>query len=184
AKGGPDGSDHPAVHHVRAGASRARRAARGRGGARGRADAHGADRDAHRRAGRGRDRRAPPACRSRAPRARGRTRLKGGAMNRALLEKPFEPGQIRQRRGPYGPLDYVEGHSVIARLNEALEGTWSFEIVQHEVHGDEVVVLGKLTAETIVKMNFGVSQITRKEGGAVVSLGDDLKAAATDAMKK
>src|SRR5262245_50390418 len=105
-------------------------------------------------------------------------------MNRALLEKPFEPGQIRQRRGPYGPLDYVEGHSVIARLNEALEGAWSFEIVQHEVHGDEVVVLGKLTAETIVKMNFGVSQITRKEGGAVVSLGDDLKAAATDAMKK
>src|SRR5437016_10770776 len=34
-------------------------------------------------------------------------------------------------------------------------------------------------------MQFGVSQLTReKNGGALVSLGDDLKAASTDAMKK
>ena len=39
--------------------------------------------------------------------------------------------------------DYVEGHSVIQRLNEALEGAWSFEIVQHEVREDEVLVLGQ-----------------------------------------
>ncbi len=39
-------------------------------------------------------------------------------MNRQLLEKPFEPGQIRQRKGRNGLLDYVEGHSVIHRLNE------------------------------------------------------------------
>src|SRR6185503_10958345 len=89
------------------------------------------------------------------------------------------------RRGPYGPLDYIEGHSVIARLNQALEGAWSFEITHHEVREDEVLVLGKLTAEGITKMNFGVSQVTREKGsGALVSLGDDLKAAATDALKK
>ena len=105
-------------------------------------------------------------------------------MNRSLLEQPFEAGQIKQRRGLYGPLDYVEGHSVIARLNQALEGVWSFEITYHDVRDDEVIVLGKLTAENVVKTQFGVSQITRKEGGAVVSLGDDLKAAATDALKK
>ena len=54
-------------------------------------------------------------------------------MNRALLEKPFEPAQIRQRKGRNGVLDYVEGHNVIHRLNEALDGAWSFEITHHEV---------------------------------------------------
>jgi len=106
-------------------------------------------------------------------------------MNRALLEKPFEPAQIRQRKGRNGVLDYVEGHSVIARLNAALDGAWSFEITHHEIREDEVLVIGKLTAEGITKMAFGTSQVTREKGsGALVSLGDDLKAAATDAMKK
>src|SRR2546430_10182013 len=106
-------------------------------------------------------------------------------MNRALLEKPFAPAQIRQRRGRNGVLDYVEGHNVIARLNEALDGAWSFEITHHEIREDEVLVLGKLTPEGITKMQFGVSQVTREKGGrALVSLGDDLKAAATDALKK
>src|SRR5262245_19471535 len=106
-------------------------------------------------------------------------------MNRQLLEKPFEPAQIRQRKGRNGLLDYVEGHSVIQRLNEALEGAWSFEIVQHEIREEEVIVVGKLTAESIVKMAFGGSQVTReRESGALVSLSDDLKAAATDSMKK
>ncbi len=106
-------------------------------------------------------------------------------MNRQLLEKPFEPGQIRQRKGRNGLLDYVEGHSVIRRLNEALDGAWSFEIVQHEIREEEVVVIGRLTAENVVKMAFGGSQITReRESGTAISLGDDLKAASTDAMKK
>jgi len=106
-------------------------------------------------------------------------------MNRQLLEKPFEPAQIRQRKGRNGMLDYVEGHSVVQRLNEALEGQWSFEIVLHEIREEEVLVLAKLTAEGITKMNFGVSQVTReRESGALVSLGDDLKAAGTDALKK
>jgi hypothetical protein len=80
-------------------------------------------------------------------------------MNRELLETPFTPAQIKQRKGRNGMLDYVEGHSVIQRLNEALEGAWSFEIVQHEVREDEVLVLAKLSAEGLVKMNFGVSQV-------------------------
>jgi hypothetical protein len=106
-------------------------------------------------------------------------------MNRALLEQPFAPEQIKQRKGRNGVLDYVEGHNVIHRLNEALEGTWSFEIAHHEIRDDEVLVLAKLSAEGITKMQFGVSQVTREKAtGAPVSLGDDLKAAATDALKK
>jgi hypothetical protein len=47
------------------------------------------------------------------------------------------------------------------------------------------LVLGKLTAAGIVKMQFGASQVTRdRESKALISLGDDLKAAATDALKK
>jgi hypothetical protein len=106
-------------------------------------------------------------------------------MNRALLERPFEPAQIRQRKGRNGVLDYVEGHTVIARLNEALDGAWSFEVTHHEIREDEVLVIGRLTAEGITKMAFGTSQVTREKGGGqVVSLGDDLKAAATDSLKK
>jgi len=106
-------------------------------------------------------------------------------MNRELLEKPFTPEQIRQRKGRNGLLDYIEGHSVIQRLNEALEGAWSFEIVHHEIREEEVLVIGRLSAEGITKMAFGGSQVTReRESGALISISDDLKSASTDALKK
>ena len=109
-------------------------------------------------------------------------------MNRALLEKPFEPSQIKQRQGKFGHiLDYVEGHVVTSRLNEAFESNWSFEIVKYRIMKDpgEVLVLGKLTAEGVIKMAFGSKEIERsKDTKAIVSLGDDLKAASTDALKK
>jgi hypothetical protein len=42
-----------------------------------------------------------------------------------------------------------------------------------------------LTAENVIKTQFGSSQITRaKETGEIISLADDLKAAATDSLKK
>lgn len=50
---------------------------------------------------------------------------------------------------------------------------------------DEVLVLGRLTAGSITKTQFGNSSITRnKNTGDVISLGDDLKAATTDSLKK
>ena len=127
--------------------------------------------------GRGRAGGAHEAGRAGAPRVRNHPQRRRQAMNREQLERPFAPAQIRQRKGRNGLLDYVEGHSVIQRLNEALEGAWSFEIVHHEIREEEVLVLGKLTAEGIIKMQFGGSQVTReRESGALVSLGDDLKA--------
>jgi hypothetical protein len=107
-------------------------------------------------------------------------------MNRELLEKPFDPAQIKQREGSFGnTLDYVEAHAVIQRLNDAFEGNWSFEIVKHEIVENEVVVLGRLAAEGLAKMQFGNARITKDEGeGTVISMGDDFKAAATDSMKK
>jgi len=54
-------------------------------------------------------------------------------MNRELLEKPFDQDQIKQREGSYGRmLDYIEGHAIIQRLNEAFDAEWSFKIISHE----------------------------------------------------
>ncbi len=109
-------------------------------------------------------------------------------MNRQLLEQPFEPSQIKQREGNFGKmLDYIEGHAIIQRLNDAFESQWSFSIIRHEIlkDTDEVIVLGELKAGEIVKTQFGSSQITRaRETKQIISLADDLKAAATDALKK
>jgi len=107
-------------------------------------------------------------------------------MNRQLLEQPFSPEEIKQRDGNFGQtLAYVSGHTVIQRLNDAFESAWSFEIVSHEIQQDEVIVIGRLMAEKIVKSQFGSSRITRaKETGEMISLADDLKSAATDALKK
>src|SRR5438552_5137999 len=107
-------------------------------------------------------------------------------MNRELLEKPFSPDQIKQRKGLDGDvLDYIEGAAVIQRLNDVFNAEWSFEILDHHIYEREVVILGKLTAQGIGKCQFGKSKITRtKETKTEVSIGDDLKAATTDAIKK
>jgi hypothetical protein len=107
-------------------------------------------------------------------------------MNREILEKPFAPEQIKQRQGTNGDLlDYIEGCAVIQRLNECFDAEWIFEIQEHRVYDDEVVVLGKLTAQGVAKSQFGKSRITRaKKDNSIISLGDDLKAAATDCLKK
>src|SRR6267142_1287053 len=107
-------------------------------------------------------------------------------MNRELLEKPFSPDQIKQRKGLDGDvLDYIEGAAVIQRLNDAFNAEWTFEILDHHIYEKEIVVLGKLTAQGVSKCQFGKSKITRhKETKTEVSIGDDLKAAATDSLKK
>ena len=109
-------------------------------------------------------------------------------MNRELLEKPFAPEEIRQREGSFGRmLNYIKGHSVIQRLNDSFDAEWSFRILTHEIvkEADEVLVLGELKAFDIVETQFGSSKIKRsRETGEIISLADDLKAAATDALKK
>lgn len=105
------------------------------------------------------------------------------------LSREFGADQIKSRVGPGGKeLAYVEAHAVIARLNEALQSDWSFEVVEHRVVDDEAVVVGRLTVfgpPVVIKTAFGSQQIKRYEqSGQVISLGDDLKAAASDALKK
>ncbi|MCB9475321.1 MAG: hypothetical protein H6685_00495 [Deltaproteobacteria bacterium] len=109
-----------------------------------------------------------------------------GATARQILETPFDANLIKSRPGSFGEqLSYVEGVEYIRRLNEAFDGRWSFEVVTHETTDRECIVVGKLVADGIVKMAFGGTEIKRKrETGEIVCLADDLKAAATDALKK
>ena len=107
-------------------------------------------------------------------------------MNREILEQEFPKELIKQRKGNFGKtLDYIEVASVIQRLNDAFDGLWSYEVVSHLIEENEVIVLGKLTAEGISKVQWGGSTLTKhQKTGAVLSLADDLKAAASDALKK
>lgn len=107
-------------------------------------------------------------------------------MNRAALEGPFPDIMIKTRPGPSGKmLSYVEGFEYIRRLNEAFDGQWSFEVKEYKIGEKSVVVLGRIVAEGIAKEAFGGSSITRDyQTGEATNIADDLKAAATDALKK
>ena len=73
-------------------------------------------------------------------------------MSRELLEKPFAPVQIKQRDDNFGKtLDYVEGHAIIQRLNDAFDAKRSFEILKHEVFEDkdEIFIQVKWTSDQI-----------------------------------
>jgi hypothetical protein len=105
-------------------------------------------------------------------------------MNRDILCRPFDVSQVKTRPGQSGKqIAYVDVAAVIARLNEGCEA-WSFEVVSHKVEHEEVIVLAKLTADGVAKMAFGGASITLDKEGRVVSLADDLKASASDALKK
>ncbi len=112
--------------------------------------------------------------------------MSNGNTARQILEQPFDQGIIKSRPASFGgSLSYVEAHEYIKRLNQAFDGNWSFEIVKHEIGEHEVIVVGKLVADGIIKMAFGGSDIKRKkETGEIICIADDLKAAATDALKK
>ena len=90
-----------------------------------------------------------------------------------------------------GEWEYVTGGYVRKVLNLLFGWQWSFEIVDEriEIEAKEVIVKGRLTAEvngrTIVKMQYGNKDIMfRKNSQVPLSIGNDLKAAATDALKK
>ena len=106
-------------------------------------------------------------------------------MDTEILEQEFDTKEIKRRKGPNGKmLDYVETPSVIRRLNRAFDHNWSFDIEKYEIVDGHIVVLGRLTAEGIVKSQFGSKKIARDKKGEPISIGDDMKAAASDSLKK
>lgn len=101
---------------------------------------------------------------------------------REILEREFEPNLIKKRKGRGGLiLDYLETATVIRRLNEAFENDWNFKILEHgvDVEAKAVWVLGELKAGELIKQQFGAKDIYEKS-----TLGDNLKSAASDCLKK
>jgi len=107
-------------------------------------------------------------------------------MDSELIEKEFDRSLIKTRKGRSGTtLSYVETSEYIKRLNQVFDYNWSFEIVDEKVDSGFVIVRGKLTAEGTTKMQYGTSQVTvGKDSGEVLAIGDDMKSAGSDALKK
>ncbi len=105
-------------------------------------------------------------------------------MNREVLRRPFPAEHVRTRPGQHGrTLSYVDVSTVLQRLHEACDVV-SFEVVRHEILENEVIVVGRLTADGIVNIDFGCAAITQDSDGMAVSVGDDLKAASSDCIKR
>jgi hypothetical protein len=105
-------------------------------------------------------------------------------MNKEVLTRPFPQEVVRQRQGHHGKtLNYVDIGTVLRRLHDACDVV-TFEVLRHDILEDEVVVVGRLTADGVVNVDFGCSSITRGDGGVPVSIGDDLKAASSDSIKR
>jgi len=107
--------------------------------------------------------------------------------NREILEKKFSKKEVKARPGREGQtVYYLETASVIQRLNEAWEGEWSFEVKDKGIDKEAgyVWVLGRLTCGGVAKEQFGSKIISLSSDGNIIDLGDDLKAAASDALKK
>lgn len=111
-------------------------------------------------------------------------------LKQLLKRTPSQYVKTRPAKGG-GTWKYVTGGYVRKCLNLIFGWDWSFEIVDEQImlEAKEVIVKGRLTCRTngrtITKMQYGNKDIIcRKADGKPLSIGNDLKAAATDALKK
>ncbi len=120
------------------------------------------------------------------------TTITTAQMNILTQSTPREA--IKQRKGRGNTmLSYVSHDWVTRQLNEAFGWSWSFTIsdemiIPSPADPQEVIVKGCLTVHTpngdLIKNQFGASDVKRNRNGNLISLGDDLKAAGSDALKK
>ena len=106
-----------------------------------------------------------------------------------ILQRTPE-NHIYHRKGKGGQMwDYVTGVYVKKVLNYVFGWMWDFEVMEHGKEGEQMWVLGKLTINTkkgkIIKTQFGRADIKFWRGTKnPLDYGNDLKAAATDSLKK
>lgn len=110
-----------------------------------------------------------------------------------LKKTPAQYVKARPAKGG-GTWDYVTGGYVKKCLNLMFGWDWDFEILDEKILFGEAIVKGKLTCRSngkeIVKMQFGNKDImykrdVDKDGNRIpLSIGNDLKAATTDCLKK
>lgn len=91
-------------------------------------------------------------------------------------------------------VDYIPGWWFIEQLNSLFSHLWDFDVLSEFVGQQQVWVKGRLTVKlsdgtTASKTAYGGSDIKKygdrsDKAGQIIDIGDDLKAAATDALKK
>ncbi len=97
---------------------------------------------------------------------------------------------IKTRPGPGGSsLSYVEVGYVINILNQAFGWDWDFRIFDQQIGKKQVWVRGELTIRigehNIIKGQYGGADMKiNRTTGEPISVADDLKAAASDSLKK
>lgn len=103
------------------------------------------------------------------------------------LTKPFPPGAVKWRwadRAQTRKLDYVEGHTIIHRLNDATENRWSLTVDKVErfpINENNILVMAHVTLEIPGlgrRSHIGVQAVNDRGGEDLV------KGAITDALKK
>lgn len=114
-------------------------------------------------------------------------------LQQLLKKTPKQYVHERPAKGG-GTWKYVTGGYVKKVLNMMFGWDWDFEVIDEKIIADEVIVKGKLTCrsngKTITKMQFGnkdiiyKKQIDAKGERVPLSIGNDMKAACTDALKK
>lgn len=126
----------------------------------------------------------------------------GNSLNEKQLQHILKrtPSQFVKQRPAKGggQWAYVTGGYVKKCLNLMFGWDWDFEILSEQILHGEVVVKGKLTCRSngkqIVKMQFGNKDVIYRKQSAdeiskgldrvPLSIGNDLKAASTDCLKK
>lgn len=111
-------------------------------------------------------------------------------INFVLARTPKSAIRQRPAKGG-GTWNYVSGSYIRKVLNLMFGWDWDFEILNEFINIEygEVVVKGRLTCrtngKTIVKTQYGNKEIMFRKGTREpLSIGNDMKAAATDALKK
>ena len=105
-----------------------------------------------------------------------------------LMKTPKQYIHKRPAKGG-GEWEYVTGGYVRKLLNLMFGWDWDFEILDEKILHGEAIVKGRLTCRsngrTIIKTQFGNKDVICKRGTDIpLSIGNDLKAAATDCLKK
>lgn len=127
----------------------------------------------------------------------GENSLNEKQLKQILKKTPQQYVKHRPAKGG-GTWSYVTGGYIKKCLNLMFGWDWDFEIVSERIDFGEAIVKGKLTCRSngkqIVKMQFGnkdivykkqtAEQLANKEERIPLSIGNDLKAATTDCLKK
>ena len=116
----------------------------------------------------------------------------------AKLAEPFPETDVLLDRTAIDGFQpsYIPWDKITARLDMVFGGSWSFQIIDHELNQNLFIVHGRISVEgvavdangkacvhTITKDGIGTCLVTMV-GGQMRDLGADLKTASTDALKR